>query len=261
MAAPSLFGLENLFGGLEGFPDRVGDAWTFHDLDDCVGGGGEEKDVDGNEGSGFLGREAILLQVGTQRQCAEDLDLSGLHSFNQFPISGYLAQRVKSSQSNPADFSLQLGPLDNSRMAPFEYDAVDISRFQLDPTAVTDPSGVTCNDPTASGDQSYQQHNDSSRPSSFATGCNQLMSSSDRGPPTKRGEDTSKKNKTESRKHQCSICKDCFPVPRELKRHIECVHQHNKISCPNCGRQFKNRPDNLTRHLKQYCRNGRKKHT
>lgn len=171
MAAPSLFGLENSFEGLEEFPDRFGDAWAFRDLDDCGGGRGNGEDANGDGSSfGLLGEQA-LPQVGGDDYRSRDLDLSELYSFNQYPVSGYLARRVDSSHTRTVGFSQQSGPLDISRLAPIEYETAGHLQIKHDSDAAPGPSVATYSGPVVSSEHSDQSQRHVSRPSGSTANC------------------------------------------------------------------------------------------
>ncbi|KAI1077516.1 hypothetical protein F5B20DRAFT_264363 [Whalleya microplaca] len=61
-----------------------------------------------------------------------------------------------------------------------------------------------------------------------------------------------------SRRHekrqQCSECFKCFAERRDLRRHVEAMHEPQWVHCPRCGTKLKKRKDNLQRHAMKHCK-------
>ncbi len=58
----------------------------------------------------------------------------------------------------------------------------------------------------------------------------------------------------DKKKYSCAECDRQFLEPRDLRRHVQNVHRKQIIKCPRCTRTFRNRPDNLKRHMAKYCK-------
>ncbi|KAI1088433.1 hypothetical protein F5B19DRAFT_471300 [Rostrohypoxylon terebratum] len=60
----------------------------------------------------------------------------------------------------------------------------------------------------------------------------------------------SSKDKT----HWCTQCNKQLSGSKELRRHIQTVHQGLQVQCPQCKKWFRKREDNMRRHIRQYCK-------
>lgn len=84
-----------------------------------------------------------------------------------------------------------------------------------------------------------------------------LDSDSPRPAPVSRRPSTSRCDRTKSRKlHFCheNLCWRSFETTRDLKRHHKAVHAQTIVPCEFCGKPLKDRPDNVNRHKRKYCK-------
>ncbi|KAI0890403.1 uncharacterized protein GGS22DRAFT_13139 [Annulohypoxylon maeteangense] len=65
-------------------------------------------------------------------------------------------------------------------------------------------------------------------------------------------------NHRHEKKHRCMQCDRRFSESRDLRRHIQSVHERIWDQCPQCGKRMKRRGDNLQRHMRRYCKNRRR---
>ncbi|KAI0843118.1 hypothetical protein F5Y06DRAFT_256948 [Hypoxylon sp. FL0890] len=61
-------------------------------------------------------------------------------------------------------------------------------------------------------------------------------------------------NRRHEKKHNCTQCGRRFSEVRDLRRHVQSMHQQLWTKCPQCGKKLKRREDNLRRHMTQYCK-------
>ncbi|KAI1461997.1 hypothetical protein F4805DRAFT_190302 [Annulohypoxylon moriforme] len=62
-------------------------------------------------------------------------------------------------------------------------------------------------------------------------------------------------NRRHEKRHHCTYCERQFAESRDLRRHVQSVHEAHCIQCPQCGKELGSRGDNLQRHIRQYCKN------
>ncbi|KAI0894936.1 hypothetical protein F4806DRAFT_471169, partial [Annulohypoxylon nitens] len=55
--------------------------------------------------------------------------------------------------------------------------------------------------------------------------------------------------------NHCTQCNKQLSGSKELRRHIQTVHEKQRTQCPQCQKWLMKRSDNLRRHMTRYCRN------
>lgn len=203
--------------------------------------------------AGSLGDEATS-QVGAYDRRAEQSDWAELCSFNRFPISSYMARRLETPHAEAAVLKQRADPINILHAAPMDYDLLNDLQFPEIATEAARTQNECCSKrSTPVFDTGHPQHKTPQPSGSVFNGNTRVP------PPvgmvTERNCSLARRITVPERQiHRCSFCEARFRVHRDLLRHITCVHRGCKIACPDCGKRFSNRPDNLIRHLRMHCK-------
>ncbi|KAI0378815.1 hypothetical protein F5Y04DRAFT_261104 [Hypomontagnella monticulosa] len=60
-------------------------------------------------------------------------------------------------------------------------------------------------------------------------------------------------NRRHDKNHCCKQCDWRFSEARDLRRHVQSVHQQHWEHCSQCGKTLKKRGDNIRRHMMRHC--------
>ncbi|KAI1802365.1 hypothetical protein F4811DRAFT_573037 [Daldinia bambusicola] len=265
-------GLEGASLGLEVSPDPFGFPEAFNVLDYYTGGdpgegipGGDAPDVP-LEGSGWesYGGEAEDAWLG--------VPLPG-----HFPISNWLADRVNNNDTRnetcgdtgyscPPEQSVdtQLANInqDDLGFGPNMESDFDFSSFNFDSNMGSDfdLSSLNFSPLTGQPSSSAEEQSGLSTGARSEKGSNEHLTRPDFvcgicgvSLPTQGKLNTH--NRRHEKKHCCNQCDWRFSEARDLRRHVQSMHQQEQEPCPQCGKKFKRRGDNLRRHMTRYCKN------
>ncbi|KAI1648027.1 uncharacterized protein F4817DRAFT_89889 [Daldinia loculata] len=174
----------------------------------------------------------------------------------QFPISNWLAGRLNVTHGDD-ECSLSPGQ-------PLEAQFADISQNELDfdPNMGSDLDLSSLNfiDPSAGqpslleeGQSGLSTGTRSEKGSAeHLTGPDFVCGTCDVSFPSQGKLNTH--NRRHEKNHRCTQCEWSFSEARDLRRHVQSIHQQEWDQCSQCERKFKRRGDNLRRHMTQYCK-------
>ncbi|KAI1209972.1 uncharacterized protein F4807DRAFT_80334 [Annulohypoxylon truncatum] len=163
----------------------------------------------------------------------------------QFPMSNWLVDKVSDARNN-AEPILPSTRLEDPESTRFEQYIPDLGRslnLDLDPL-----SSNTVNPSTGPINLQLENH------------VSDVVPRSERALPEcpmqkELAHDTCDASvSSQGKSNRCTRCNKSFSGPKELRRHIETIHQQRQIQCPQCKKMFGKRSDNLRRHMVRYCK-------
>ncbi|KAI1465782.1 uncharacterized protein F4812DRAFT_111718 [Daldinia caldariorum] len=194
----------------------------------------------------------------------------------QFPISNWLAidvnndtrnetcgdagygcspeQSLNAQLANFNQYDLGLGPNTESDFDPWSL------KFDSNIGSDFDPSSLNFSPPTGQPPISIEEQSGLSTGARSEKGSNEHLTRPDfvcgicDVPFSSQGK-LNTHNRRHDKRHRCNQCDWRFPEARDLRRHVQSVHQQEQEQCPQCGKTLKRRGDNLRRHMSRYCKN------
>ncbi|KAI6093614.1 hypothetical protein F4821DRAFT_274127 [Hypoxylon rubiginosum] len=242
-------GLEDLFAGLEGFPDFSGTPGAFN-VPDCWGEDNEGgTDRGGGSASGFdLGADGRDIH-------SSDSGWLGVPIPGQFPISNWLVDKLNTTHSG-VEYRL---PLER----PMEPQYAHLNQVNLDQDVILDLNLSSL--PTITGPheilrplapwEQYASTIDMPLEGISPECLAQVeLSCNNSGVPASSQDRSNEDKNGREKKHHCTQCDGRFSKAHDLQRHVQAKHQPSWEYCTQCGKKLKKRADNIQRHAKQYCK-------
>lgn len=173
-------------------------------------------------------------------------DWSGIPMPGQFPMSNWLVNKLEGTRDDVLEPILLSDRLENPEHAIFQQ--CDVGPGQATGLGLVLPSSNNVIQDTwprhlPLGDRMRNVQSQSERP--LPESPMQVEFACDNyGVPTS----------PQDKPNHCAHCNKQLSGSKELRRHIQTVHQRQKVQCLQCDKWFVKRNDNLRRHMIQYCK-------
>ncbi|KAI2633624.1 hypothetical protein GGS26DRAFT_597863 [Hypomontagnella submonticulosa] len=245
------FGLEDSFDGLEEFPGSDEILGAFDVFDYSKGGGPvwATEDVASGHDPAATGGEA--------HEEEEEEDWVGVPIPGQFPLSNFLADKLSTTRGGTENYlspgrpaEAQVANLHQSHLDLDQSMVLDLNSSLL-PNSVDPRTGLLSLPPKEQNRLAATAHSETislghqTQPRFVCGTCGKSFSAQS---------SLDIHSKRHKKNHCCQQCDWRFSEARDLRRHVQSVHQQQWERCSQCRKKLKKRGDNIRRHMMRYCK-------